>query len=67
MKERINLIVSPKTRGTIELIQERLDLGSISEVIRRGISLLDILSKYEADGSTVFVRKDGKETQIKML
>jgi hypothetical protein len=67
VKERINLVVSKQTRDKIEELQKRLDLGSISEVIRRGVSVLDVLSKYEENGSVILMRGDGTEVQLQLL
>ena len=40
-KERINLAVSKETREKIETVQGRLDLTSLTDVIRRGVNARD--------------------------
>jgi hypothetical protein len=66
-KERINLAVSPETRSKIEDIQKRLDLGSLTEVIRRGVSVLDILSEHQKEGYSLTLSKGKEKITIKLI
>ena len=64
-KERLHLIMPPETREKIDDIQERIRATTMSEVIRRSLSLLDILTREQAKGSSIYVRgKDGREKEI---
>ena len=62
MSDRINLNASPKTREMVEAMQTQLDLGSISEVVRRALAVLSLLLRYRAEGAEIIVRhpKDGE-------
>lgn len=67
-KERINLFVSKQTRKKIDTIQKRIDAESLSDVVRKAISLLDIISELENKGEKIIARaRDGSETQIRLV
>jgi len=67
-KERINLFVSKQTRKKIDVIQKRIDAESLSDVVRKAISLLDIISEAEKKGEQIVTRaEDGTETRIRLV
>ncbi|MEM7429469.1 MAG: hypothetical protein AAF441_25635 [Pseudomonadota bacterium] len=67
-KERLNLVVSPRTRTRIEGLQDRLDSGSLSDVIRQAIQLLDLITERQIEGDKIVVRaKDGSETELTVV
>lgn len=67
-KERINLFVSKQTRKKIDVIQKRIDAESLSDVVRKAISLLDIISEAEKNGEQIVTRaEDGSETRIRLV
>ncbi len=67
-KERLNLVVSKTTRSKIESLQERLDSGTLTEVIRVSVHLLDLISENQMNGNTFIIRaKDGTESELKVV
>ena len=65
---RLNLNLSPRSVVAIEDIKERLGASSASEVIRRALTCLDLVSKANAQGAVVVLRwEDGTEREIRML
>ncbi|SMX27308.1 hypothetical protein TRP8649_01411 [Pelagimonas phthalicica] len=67
-KKPMNLAMSERTRSKIEALKERLDSDSLSEVIRRSVELLEILSDRQSNGDTIVLRTpEGKETEVIIL
>lgn len=67
-KERLNLVVSPKTRSKIETLQDRLGNGSLSDVIRQAIQLLDLVTERQRDGDRIIIKaKDGTEIELMIV
>ena len=64
-KRPMNLAMSERTRARIEGLKERLDSDSLSEVIRRSVELLEILSERQAEGDALILRSpDGAEKEV---
>lgn len=51
---------------TISEIQARLKLKSKSDVLRRALALLAILSKVVSRGGIIITRENGEETEIQI-
>jgi hypothetical protein len=67
-KERLNLVVSPQTRAKIEVLQNRLDSGTLADVIKTSIQLLDIVSEHQRAGDKIILhRADGSESEITVV
>lgn len=66
-KNRINLAVSDKTKDRLSDLQDRMDSSSLSEVIRRAVELLDVVTEHQLNGETVLIRSPNGETEIKVL
>ena len=46
-------------------LKENLDSDSLSEVIRRSVELLEILTERQQKGDTIILRSpEGKETEV---
>lgn len=64
-KRPMNLAMSERTRGRIEALKETLDSDSMSEVIRRSVELLEILTERQQKGDAIILRApDGKEREV---
>jgi len=64
-KKPVNLTMSDRTRSRIALLKERLDSDSLSEVIRRSVELLEVLTERQSSGDKIILRaKDGSEQEI---
>ena len=64
-KRPMNLAMSERTRARIEGLKETLDSDSLSEVIRRSVELLEVLSERQANGDTIILRSpDGIEKEV---
>jgi hypothetical protein len=67
-KERLHLSMPPKTKGLLDDLQARTGAGTMSEVIRRALALLDIVSQEQKSGGQFFIqKKDGSQTRIEIL
>lgn len=66
--KRLNLNLSTRSERQIEDIRERLDASSASEVIRRAVACLDVVTRANEQGATVVLRwDDGTERQISLI
>ena len=64
-KRPVNLTMSDRTRSRIEVLKERLDSDSLSEVIRRSVELLEVLSERQSNGDAIILRSaDGSEKEV---
>lgn len=67
-KERLHLSMPPKTKGLLDDLQTRTGAGTMSEVIRRALALLDIVSQEQESGGQFFIqKKDGSQTRIEIF
>lgn len=67
-KDRINLVVTTRTKQRLIHLQERMDSATLSEVIRRAVELLDTVTDNQANGGTMSLKStDGTETSVKVL
>lgn len=67
-KERINLVVSTRTRSRIEELQERLDSATLAEVIKTSVHLLDVVTERQIAGDKFILhKKDGSETELTFI
>lgn len=58
----------PKTKGLLDDLQARTGSGTMSEVIRRALALLDIVSKEQETGGQFFIqKKDGSQTRVEIF
>lgn len=57
-KERLHLLVSPKTKTLIETVQERIDARDMTDVVREAINLLDLVSERVSEGYDLVWRRD---------
>ena len=70
---RIHLLVSPETKALVDSLQERTGAGSMTEVIRRALSLYDRVSRKMAEGKELILRTpktgsaDTSETTIEIF
>lgn len=64
-KRPMNLAMSTRTRARIESLKETLDSDSLSEVIRRSVELLELLTERQQKGDAIILRSpEGKETEV---
>jgi len=64
-KRPMNLAMSQRTRERIEALKETLDSDSLSEVIRRSVDLLEVLTERQKKGDAIILRSpDGRETEV---
>ena len=63
-KIRLNLDVSLKFYATLQKLKESTGSASIAEVVRRAVSLYQIVNKAEAQGWRVGLQKEHGETEI---
>lgn len=61
---RLNLDILPSTKDKIKYIMEAADVNSMTEVIRRGISILYILIRHKGE---IVLRSRDKEEKILVL
>lgn len=64
-KRPVNLTMSDRTRTRIEGLKGKLDSDSLSEVIRRSIELMDVLTERRLKGDAIILRSpDGSEMEV---
>jgi hypothetical protein len=67
-KNRINLVVSDRTRDQLSELQNRLDSSSLTDTIKRSIELMDFISQSTLKGEDIFLRgPNGDETKLQVL
>ena len=67
-KVRVNFEVSPRLKESLVELQARTNSVSITEVFRRALALLDMVTAHvEHGGAVVLRRKDGAEETLRIL
>ena len=67
-KNRINLVVSDRTRDQLSELQNRLDSSSLTDTIKRSIELMDFISQSTLKGEDIVLRgPNGDETKLQVL
>lgn len=67
-KTRLHLAMPEKTKQIIDDLQVRTGAGSMTEVIRRALALLDVVSAEQENGGELFVHgRGGTKTKIRIL
>jgi hypothetical protein len=67
-KVRLNLLMPQKTKQLIDDLQDRTGAGSMSEIIRRALALLDVVTEKQEEGGQLYVHwPDGRQSQIHIL
>lgn len=65
---RLNLDLSEATKSMMVALKDRTDAASLTEVVRRSISLYDAITAHSADGGKViFEDCSGQKTTLKIL
>ena len=68
VKNRINLVVSDRTRDQLSELQNRLDSSSLTDTIKRSIELMDFISQSALKGEDIVLRgPNGDETKLQVL
>jgi hypothetical protein len=67
-KVRLNFEVSQELKDSLVDLQERTNSTSITEVLRKSLALLDMVSAHaERGGSLVLHHKDGRKETVLIL
>jgi hypothetical protein len=67
-KVRLNFEVSPELKNSLVDLQERSQSVSITEVFRKSLALLDMVTSHnESGGSLILRHKDGREETVRIL
>ena len=67
-KVRLNFEVTPSLRDELKELQERTKSASVTEVFRKSLALLDMVTTHVKDGGTLSLKyKDGREEFIRFL
>ena len=67
-KIRLNLEIPERSKKQLDVLVERTDANSMSEVFRRAIALYDLLTMEKELGSTTVIRsQDGSEKFVEFL
>jgi hypothetical protein len=65
---RLSLDVSARVRAQLENLESRTEAGSITEVVRRALSLYDLVIEHQEEGGKlVFRHSDGEEELLRVL
>lgn len=67
-KTRLHLAMPEKTKQIIDDLQVRTGAGSMTEVIRRALALLDVVSAEQEKGGELFIHgQEGTKTRLRIL
>ncbi|MBI2129421.1 hypothetical protein HYU07_04230 [Candidatus Woesearchaeota archaeon] len=68
-KKQVHITLSTEARKELEELQKKLDVSSISDVIRSSIALTKFIAMEKANGNEIIIRniKDKKEKIIATL
>ena len=67
-KVRVNFELSPAIKDSLVELQARTNSQSITEVFRRALALLDMVTEhYEKGGSLILRHKDGQEEKVRLI
>lgn len=65
---RLSLDVTQRIRALLDDLALRTEAHTITEVIRRALSLYDLVIEHqEEEGSLIFRHKDGTEETVRVL
>jgi uncharacterized secreted protein with C-terminal beta-propeller domain len=64
-KVRLNLDLPKSIRERIERVRTMIEADSLTEVVRRSISLFEALIEFKSEGARIIIRnKNGSEIEI---
>jgi hypothetical protein len=67
-KKRLNLALPRRTQQTIDNIQKRTGAESMTEIFRRALALLDVVTAKQEEGGRLYVHwPDGGQSEIHVL
>jgi hypothetical protein len=67
-KERLSLEVNPTVKDLLKDLERRSHATSLTEVIRRSLSLLDLVLEHQESGGTlIFRHPDGTDEKLRIL
>ena len=67
-RSRLSLDVTPTVREQLKSLENRTEAGSLTEVIRRALSLYDLVVEHqEQGGKLIFAHSDGTKETLKVL
>jgi hypothetical protein len=65
---RLSLDISPKIRERLDELTVKTEAGSITEVVKRALTLLDLVTEHQAEGGTlIFKHADGTQETLRIL
>ena len=67
-KTRLNLELPDEVRERLEELQHQANAASLTEIVRRGLSLYDLLFTLQTGGGSLIIRQpDGSEEKLRLL
>ncbi len=67
-KERLNLLIEEEIKQRMDQLKSDISGTSLTDVIRTGVSLLELVIEKEKEGGKFqFVDKDGERETLKIL
>jgi hypothetical protein len=63
---RLNLEMHEEVRQRLERLRDETHADTLAEVVRRALSLYDLLWKRQSEGGELIVRRGEVETQIEL-
>jgi hypothetical protein len=65
---RLSLDIDPKAKAQLDLVRKRTGSTSLTDVVRRAVALLDLVSEHnDLGGTLIFKHKDGSEERLRLL
>jgi hypothetical protein len=67
-RARLSLDLDSNTKQFFETVVAKAKTGTLTELIKKSVSLFDLVAQHKAKGGTVILRhRDGREERIVIL
>lgn len=65
---RLNLEFPPQIHQQMQVVQQRSNAASLTEMLRRSVALYDLITEHVAEGGDiVLVGQDGTQEKLRIL
>lgn len=67
-RARLSLDLDASTKANFEALRSRAGIGSLTDVIKKGVALFDVATAHQKNGGAIIFRHaDGREERIVLL
>ena len=65
-RERLNLVINDDTKARLERIKKECNADTVSEIMRKALTVFERLTKHTRDGGIIILRSKNK-TECELL